>query len=162
MQTQHDTEYDDQSPEEERIWRDASAHLLRATVGRWLRDDSSRREIIKVFVHDTPPHLSRLIAILHFRIKYAKNDLIRRPTSLSSSSHLGSLRLSLRNTIATSSHSSCHLLALVPLQSSHDTNFPPGSLFSPSSPTPKLFSPRTLFTTSISLSFRTQTDRCKD
>lgn len=34
--------------EDERSWRDPSAHKLRSAVGTWLRDDHQRNEIIKV------------------------------------------------------------------------------------------------------------------
>jgi len=39
---------DDEVVEEERTWRDPSAHKLRAAVGRWSRDDHQRRKIIRV------------------------------------------------------------------------------------------------------------------
>ena len=40
--------YDDEPMEEERSWRDPSAHKIRSAVGRWLRDDHSRTITIQV------------------------------------------------------------------------------------------------------------------
>lgn len=39
---------DEEVMEEERTWRDPSAHKLRAAVGKWLRDDHQRKVIIRV------------------------------------------------------------------------------------------------------------------
>jgi U3 small nucleolar RNA-associated protein 20 len=44
---------DDDINEDERTWRDPSAHKLRSAVGKWMRDDHQRRLIIHVsyYVH---------------------------------------------------------------------------------------------------------------
>jgi len=39
---------DDEINEEERTWRDPSAHKLRSAVGKWMREDHRRQEIIRV------------------------------------------------------------------------------------------------------------------
>lgn len=39
---------DDKIDEEERTWRDPSAHKLRSAVGKWMREDHRRQEIIRV------------------------------------------------------------------------------------------------------------------
>ena len=39
---------DEEVMEEERTWRDPSAHKLRVAVGKWLRDDHQRKVIIRV------------------------------------------------------------------------------------------------------------------
>lgn len=41
-------EDDDNVMEEERTWRDPSAHKLHLAVGKWLRDDHQWKEIIRV------------------------------------------------------------------------------------------------------------------
>lgn len=43
-----DGDDDDEPMEEERSWRDPSAHKIRSAVGRWVRDDYSRKTIIQV------------------------------------------------------------------------------------------------------------------
>jgi U3 small nucleolar RNA-associated protein 20 len=39
---------DDEIDEEERTWRDPSAHKLRSAVGKWMKEDHRRQEIIRV------------------------------------------------------------------------------------------------------------------
>lgn len=42
---------DDEIDEEERTWRDPSAHKLRSAVGKWMREDHQRKEIMRVSLH---------------------------------------------------------------------------------------------------------------
>lgn len=82
----------DQPPEDERLWRDASAHILRCAVGRWLRNDHLRREIMQVLITATLRRVHQLIVWLCFRIKYARSGLTKLLMSLSSSLRWEKLR----------------------------------------------------------------------
>ena len=49
---------DDEINEEERTWRDPSAHKLRSAVGKWMREDHRRQEIIRVSLDEQEMSLS--------------------------------------------------------------------------------------------------------
>lgn len=57
---------DDKEPlEEERSWRDPSAHKLRSAIGKWLRNDHQRMAVIRVnnFVSLTTRYLCLFLLV---------------------------------------------------------------------------------------------------
>ena len=107
-----DPDGDDEIMEEERTWRDPSAHKLRSAVGKWMRDDHQRKDIIRVSKRALTNAFGDLInAYSPFRTKSLGNGWIATRMNRSSSWLSANHPRWLRNTIAISSRSSYHLPA---------------------------------------------------